>query len=366
MVDIVDPVELKLTADFDNRYVGAAARFGVKREAVREIPVVDVAPFVAGGSMSARRAVAAQIRRACVDIGFFQIVGHGIPRAELDEALAWGKRFFRLPLAEKMSVHAAKSPRRRGFIAAGGVNPDANPDKAPDLKERFMMSREPLPGEDAAADFTIGQSQWPAMLPGFAAFMKAHMGKRVTLAQRLIRAFALSLDLPEDYFDAVYARPGGSLALNYYPAIDPAALARAQWSFSPHTDYGGVTLLTQDDIGGLQARNCAGEWIDAPPLDGAFVVNIGDMFAMWTNDLYSSNLHRAMNTGGEERLSIAFFTSPAPDTTIECLATCRNIDNPPRYAPVRAGDYNNAMIAQSHRTGRPGVSRDTANRLKAG
>ncbi len=365
MVEVVDPSELKLSSDFDNRYADAEGRFGVRRNAVQTIPVIDVSPFVGGGSARERAAIATEVRQACIDIGFFQIVGHGIAKSELAAALDWGKQFFHLPLTEKMRVHASKSATRRGFIGAGGVDPSANPDKTPDIKERFMMSREAMTGEAAADSFTVGASQWPEMLPGFESFMKAHMRARVKLSQDLMRCFALSLQLSETFFDDVYARPGGTLALNYYPPVQPEILAKAQWSFSPHTDYGGLTLLTQDDAGGLQARNCAGEWIDVPPVDGAFVINIGDMFAMWTNDLYSSNLHRAMNTGGQERLSIAFFTSPNPDTLVQCLPTCQSAANPPRYSPIKAGDYNNVMISQSHKTGRPGVSRDTANRLKA-
>jgi isopenicillin N synthase-like dioxygenase len=228
------------------------------------------------------------------------------------------------------------------------------------------MSREPLPDEKVEASYKVGANQWPAdgVLPGFEDLMRRHMNNRVLLAQRLVRAFALSLELPEDFFDGVYARPGCTLALNFYPAIDAQRLARTQWSFSPHTDYGMFTLLTQDSLGGLQARNCTGEWIDVPPREGAFVVNIGDTFAMWTNDLYSSNLHRAMNTSTQARISIPFFTTPSGDTLIECLPTCQGPDNPPRYDPVTAGEYSAALVRRAHETGRPGISTNTAKRFQ--
>ena len=103
----------------------------------------------------------------------------------------------------------------------------------------------------------------------------------------LNHAFALSLGLPEDYFDSDYRRPGTSLMLNYYPPVDPAKLEATQWSFSPHADYTAFTVLLQDDSGGLQARNSAGDWIDVPPMDGTFVVNVGNLLARWTNDLYA-------------------------------------------------------------------------------
>ena len=367
MTDIVDTGDVALYTAYDNRYVRQEARFGVERRALEKIPVVDLTPCVEEGPLADRRAVAAQIRSACIDIGFFNLTGHGIPAAELAGVLRQGHAFFNQPLAEKMKVHAGKSPTNRGFMQTGGLNPDAASGKFPDVKERFFISREPLPGEEGNVGYNVGRSQWPdaAALPDFEPFMKRHMQSRVVLAQRLVRAFALSLDLPEDFFDEMYARPGGTLALNYYPAIEPSQLAQTQWSFSPHTDYGGITLLTQDNVGGLQARNAAGDWIDIASREDAFVINIGDMFAMWTNDLYASNLHRAMNMSGAARLSAAFFTSPGGATVIGCLPTCEGPGNPARYAPIRADDYNTALIRQSHATGRPGISTHTAKRLKA-
>jgi isopenicillin N synthase-like dioxygenase len=365
MNGIVDNSDVALYEAYDNRYVRCEQRFGVERRAIEKVPCIDLSPFVREGALADRRAVAAQIREACIDIGFFYLTGHDIPAAEIDEVVTQGKRFFTQSLDEKMKVHASKSPTNRGFMQTGGLNPGASANKTPDIKERYLMSREPLPGEDDIG-YSVGKSQWPdaSAAPGFEDFMKRHMRNRVMLLQRLVRAFALSLDLPEDYFDATHARPGGVLALNFYPHIEGAQLARTQWSFSPHTDYGGITLLTQDDVGGLQARNAAGDWIDIPPREGAFVINIGDLFAMWTNDLYASNLHRAMNMSGASRLSAAFFTSPNGSTIIGCLPTCEGPANPPRYAPVRAADYNTALIKQAHSTGRPGISTETAKRLK--
>ena len=127
--------------------------------------------------------------------------------------------------------------------------------------------------------------------------------------------------------------------INYYPPLDAATVKQNQWSFSPHTDYGGFTLLSQDALGGLQVRNCAGEWIAVPPLEGTFVINIGDLMAMWTNDLYASTLHRAANVSGAARISIPFFASPHPSTVIRCIETCQSPGNPPRYLPVTAGEY---------------------------
>ena len=264
-----------------------------------------------------------------------------------------------------MRLHT-QGPGQTGFMRIGGINPDANPDKAADHKERFIMSRELFPDEPGEGWRAAGQSRWPAedVLPGFTQFMKAHLAKRVLLAQGLAQAFALSLDLAETYFDEYFRHLGVVSIINYYPPLDPATVARTQWSFSPHTDYGGFTLLNQDSLGGLQVRNSAGDWIDVPPIPGAFVVNIGDLMSTWTNDLYTSNLHRALNGSGKARVSIPLFVAPTRDTMVECLTTCQGPGNPPRYAPVRAGDYMRTLIEQARRTGRPGLAVQTAKRFK--
>lgn len=318
--------------------------------------------FVRGGPAAEKQQVAAELRSACIDIGFFYLHGHGFASSELDEALEWAQRFFALPLETKLRVRSTKEPPRDGFVQTGGQGEYGT---VPDLKERFAMGRDRIPGEPAIGNYNTGENQWPddETLPGFAAFMRAHLRKRVTLAQQLVRAFALSLELPEGYFDEMYRHLGGRMLLNYYPPVDAGTLQANQWSFSPHTDYGAFTLLLQDDIGGLQARNAAGEWIDVPPERDTLIVNVGDMFAMWTNDLYASSLHRAMNVRSEARVSIPFFTYPHGSTLIACLETCRGVDEPARYEPVIAEEYNRALIARAFTSGLPGISKRTAERV---
>ena len=154
--------------------------------------------------------------------------------------------------------------------------------------------------------------------------------------------------------------------INYYPPLDADAVRRNQWSFSAHTDYGAFTLLSQDSLGGLQVQNATGEWIEVPPIDGTFVVNLGDLMAMWTNDLYTSTLHRAANISGLARISIPFFASPYGDAEIRCIETCQGPDNPSRYQPVLAGEYIRSLIARHDASGKPGVSVETAKRLGQG
>jgi isopenicillin N synthase-like dioxygenase len=339
----------------------------VARSAVATLPIIDVSPLVAGGSPSERANVAAAIRRACIDIGFFYITGHGMPEAELDEALEQGRRFFAAPTGDKMRWRAESGAGALGYFP---LSLDGSADeygKVADVKERFSASRELIAGEPERGRYSAGRSKWPdaAVLPGFTDFFKGHIEKRMRLTRGLAQGFALSLDLPQSYFDAAFAFMGCVLMFNYYPKLERDLAQPTRWNFSPHTDYGAFTILLQDALGGLQVRNAAGQWIDAPPVPGTFVVNIGDMFAMWTNDLYVSTLHRVMNFNDALRLSLAFFTYPHGLTEIRCLETCAGPSNPRRYEPVLAEEYNRRLVDEAHRTGRPGLAQRTIERLNA-
>jgi isopenicillin N synthase-like dioxygenase len=202
------------------------------------------------------------------------------------------------------------------------------------------------------------------VLPGFREFMQAQIDKRVVLSQQLARAFALSLDLPEAWFDPMHHFLGCTYVFNYYPPFR-GARPPTQWSISPHSDYGSFTLLSQDALGGLQVRNAAGIWIDVPPVPGTFVVNIGDLFAIWTNDLYLPSLHRALNVADVARISAPFFVYPQGLTMVECLPSCQGPGNPPLYEPRTAEAHVTSLIDQSRRTGRPGLTTRTARRFTA-
>lgn len=329
-----------------------------RRAVVTDLPIIDIGPFLRASTLDERKPVARALRAACIDIGFFYLVGHDFAAGEIDAMLTVGKRFFALPPTEKAKL-ARKNSEAMGYfdnVQDRMKDPKANPD----IKERFFMSREPEPGE-AFTRIT----PWPAgaLAPDFEATMKTYIARQLALGQALVRAFALSLDLSEDYFREAYGQPAVLFALNYYPPVDDSKLRPNQWSFAPHTDFGGLTILAQDDIGGLQVRNISGEWIDVPPRPGTFVVNVGDLFAYWTNDLYVSTLHRGINRSAAARISGAYFITPNDKTIVRCIETCQSAGNPARHEPVQVGNYIRKLMVASYNSGKPGITDEVKHRI---
>jgi isopenicillin N synthase-like dioxygenase len=290
-----------------------------KTVASNALPVIDIADLA--GDAAARRSVAQKLRAACVDTGFFYIKGHGAPSALIDEVFRQSRAFFALPMEQKLALPSANSRCRHGYepLKAQTLEPGA----PPDLKEGFLA------GEDLAADHpavvndpgNIGPNQWPPQLPSFKAAMTAYVAEMKALTKTLMRGLALSLDLEEDYFDDFCRDPVLTLRLLHYPP-QPANPAPNEKGCGAHTDWGGITVLLQDDAGGLQVRHADGSWISAPPLAGTFVVNIGDLFARWTNNLYRSTVHRVVNASGRDRYSVPFFLDGRSDHLVSCIPTC--------------------------------------------
>lgn len=309
------------------------------------LPLIDIAPLY-GTDNAAWRDVATQIDAACRDWGFFYITGHGIPPERIDALLAAAKAFFALPEAEKLKIDITRTAHHRGYGAIATEQLD--PTQPSDLKETFDM------GFHMAADHPEvlagkplrGPNRHPD-LPGWAPLMEQHYADMQALAQTLLRAIALALGIERDFFDARFAEPISVFRMIHYPPRHTARSAD-QPGAGAHTDYGCVTLLYQDDAGGLQVRNVHGEWIDAPPIPGSFVVNIGDMMARWSNNRYTSTPHRVISPLGVHRYSMPFFAEPHPDTEISCLPNCSSADNPPKYPPVTSAEYLLSRFADTY------------------
>jgi isopenicillin N synthase-like dioxygenase len=317
-----------------------------------EVPVIDLAPARTGGRAERER-VAGAIDAACREIGFFAIGGHGVPDRTVDDLRRAAHAFFALPLAEKLAVRHPVAGTNRGYHPVGGEALSQANDAAapPDLKEFFHVGPVDV-GDDAYYTSPEGRQHflpniWPPRPAGFAAAATAHYRAMDRLVVFLMRLAALALDVEETFFDDKVDRSIGTMRLNYYPAqaTPPAA---GQLRASAHTDYGGFTLLSGEDVpGGLQVRTRDGRWIDVATSPGQFVVNIGDLLMRWTNDRWLSNLHRVVNPPldgpSRPRLSIAFFNHPNYDALIECLPS----QGAAKHPPVRSGEYRDLKYGKT-------------------
>lgn len=303
------------------------------RPAATSLPLIDVAALC-GDDPVQRDAEARRLRDACEQRGFLYVFNHGIPQPLIERMFALTEAFFDLPMETKLALDKTRSPCNRGYEPLRAQTLEAG--APPDLKESFYI------GEEVAADdprvragrFNTGPNQWPEGLPGFRETMGAYFDAAHALGTRLVQGLGRSLGLPEGFFDAYLRDAAATLRLLHYPP-QPANPAPGEKGCGEHTDFGGITLLLQDDSGGLQVRDSlAGGWIDAPPVPGTYVVNLGDMFERWTNGRYRSTLHRVINVSGRERHSIPYFFTGNPDHVVECLPGCLAPGEAPRHLPV--------------------------------
>jgi isopenicillin N synthase-like dioxygenase len=311
------------------------------------IPLIDVAGFLAGTPGAAEKA-AAELAWAFENVGFYYLAGHGVPRELIEAQYADAARFHARPMDEKLKIKV--NEHTIGYMPIPETAPPnaAAQGKKPSQNEAFFLRRErdaDDPDVIAGRRFHV-QNQWPANLPGFREQTLQYMSTMEALCRKLVRLYALALDLPEDHFDRSFAKPHMILRQSRYPLIDAADDRIA--SLVPHTDSGFMTLLPPNKVQGLSIHLPNGEWYDAPYVEDAFVVNGGDMLHRWTNERFLSTPHRVRNVSGVLRYAIPFFCDPDHDTVIECLPSCQSVDNPAKYPPIRMGDYALWFSAQRY------------------
>ncbi|WP_037062724.1 isopenicillin N synthase family dioxygenase [Pseudonocardia acaciae] len=295
-------------------------------------------------------AVAAELDEVCREIGFFQVAGHGVDPGAADAAWRAARAFFDLPLPARTAVAMPEPGYPFGYSPVSGESlaRSLGSDTAPaDLKESFNAG----PPEPPAGGFTepdeataYAPTPWPdADLPELRRAWRRYYDEMLALGARLMSLSALALALPPDYFADKIDRSASSLRALNYPEQDRPP-EPGQLRAGAHTDYGMLTVLRQDDApGGLQVRAPDGRWVDVPSVPGAFVVNIGDLMARWTNDRWRSTLHRVVNPPPRpgrptRRQSMAFFFNANWSARVECLPTCLD-GGSPRYPPVLAGPH---------------------------
>jgi isopenicillin N synthase-like dioxygenase len=307
----------------------------------QQIPVVNVSGLF--GTAEQQFAVAAELGRAAREVGFLYVTGSGIETALFDDLLAVTKTFFAQPVEEKMKVYIGNSSNHRGYVPTGeeGLVTSAGPKANPDLKEAFDLSLE-LPADDEdylAGNPMVGPNQWPA-LPGMAETVNRYYAAVLAFGKVLLQGFALALGEPAERFDALVTKAPSQLRLIHYPH-DVSAEDRPR--IGAHTDFEVFTLLKPTKPG-LEVLNGAGEWIDAPPMEDAFIVNIADMLEIWSNGAFVSTTHRVRKVA-EERYSFPLFFNVDYDVLVAPLEQFARTDGTNKL-PLRAGEHLYAQTIQ--------------------
>ncbi|OAL29221.1 hypothetical protein AYO20_09274 [Fonsecaea nubica] len=314
------------------------------------IPIIDLEP-IRSGTPEEARATGKLVYQAFRDVGFAYIKNHGVPQELVDQAFDWSSKFFALPQADKdKAPHPPYGWWHRGYSGVGRekvVQMVFDQDsidqlrKCPDFKESFELGRE---DDERTPNIWFPEE----VLPGFRAFMTGYFDTCYGTALSLLRAIALGMDLPEDFFHGYHTKRDNQLRLLHYPPVEAALLRDgAMERIAAHTDFGTMTLLFQDEVGGLEVEDVhvRGKFNPAPYVPGTVVVNIGDFLQRWSNDTLKSTLHRVrappMARDGltRARYSIPYFVTADRDRTIDCIPGCYGDDRPKKYDPINAREY---------------------------
>ena len=303
------------------------------------IPILDVSAFRDGDA--GVKVIANELRDYLENIGFLYIKGHDVPRASVEAVRAESRRFHALPLEEKLKLKMDRN--FRGYIPINTstiVTSSVAKVTKPNQSESLMLMHEVAADDpDALAGKPLqGPNQWPAedLLPGFRPVIETYVEQMNALGRQMMEAITIALGMPKGSIAPHFEKPTTFLRLLHYPTQREED---GLFGSAPHTDYGFITLLAQDDVGGLEVKNKAEEWIPAPPIPDTFVMNVGDILARWSNDVFVSTPHRVINRSGKERYSQPFFFDPSMDSLIEALPSCVSAQRPAKYEPVLYGDY---------------------------
>ncbi|KAK9799919.1 hypothetical protein SCARD494_01712 [Seiridium cardinale] len=313
-----------------------------------EMPLIDLSSI--DGDLEARKALALKIKAAAENTGFFYIHNHGIPERLIQDALDQMKQFFSQPLSEKEKASFRVSGHSSGYhgLKSGQINKTESRDNKETFSMRYDASMDPARGgiiDSTGTPAMPDESIWDGTrhLEGFRSVLIEFYQRRLALARKLIRLFAMALDLPENFFDAITTHPGADAVHIHYPGVQetPKPSSRdgqdIDVGIGSHTDIQCLTLLWQDLSGGLQVLSLAGDWLDAKPIEGTLVVNIGDFLQRLSNNRFRSTVHRVYNRKKTSRYAMPFFLGFNPEAVCEVVPTCVDEDHPALYEPISCG-----------------------------
>lgn len=309
--------------------------------------MIDFTGFDGGGD-ELRTALAREVDRACRDVGFFTVVGHGVDAATIETLRVAALEFFDAPLADRLAVAMPEPGYPYGYnpLEAEALNRSIGGEALADLKETFNVGPiDPPPRPLAEMDdpderAVYAPNLWPRTVPTLRPAVEAYYRSMADLSARLMEVFARALGLDPRWFDGLIDAHGSALRLAHYPVVpSPSAVVGSTGRFraGPHTDYGTLTILWTDGAPGLEVQLADGAWVEVEPVEGGLIVNLGDLMERWTNDRWRSTMHRVVvpaKTG--RRLSIPFFHNANWDADVECIVADGDA---PKYPPVTAGHH---------------------------
>ena len=323
--------------------------------AFREIPFLDISAIPSGEE--ARNTLAADLDRMLREVGFLYIRGHSVPEASIAALRRQSQAFHALPLDEKLKLKLDRNfrgyiPINTSTVKTSSVATVTKPNQS----ESLMLMHE-VAATDAralAGEPLQGPNQWPdpALLPDFRRVAEAYVGQMTALGRVMLDLIARALGVDHAVLARHFVRPTTFLRLLHYP---PQPAEEGLFGSAPHTDYGFITLLAQDDVGGLEVRNMAGDWIAAPPIPNTFVMNVGDILSRWSNGRFASTPHRVINRSGRERYSQPFFFDPDMASEITPFAACVPPGEAPRFEPVLWRDYLMERIDKNYQSRKGGA-----------
>ena len=302
----------------------------VSLTADQSIPVIDISPLRDGSNPTA---VAQALLAASRNLGFIYINGHGIPDDIIAMARACAFDFFRSP--EESKRRCTISDKHRGWLSQGAAK--MQDDVAADLKESFIWGYQDDAGDTPADHELRGPNQWPDFVPEMESAALGYFSHADRVARHLLQGFALGLNQEIDFFLSNAEIPMSRASFVYYPD-QAASVDKPTFGVGPHTDFGVLTVLCQDNVGGLQIEDLNGEWIEAPPIPGTLIVNVGDLLERWTDGAFRSTPHRVINSSGKERLSLVLAFDPNPETMIDACGIY-GADHQAKQPAISCGDY---------------------------
>ena len=313
----------------------------------KEIPVIDISPLIEPqDNPKSLRKTAKEIENACKNIGFFYVKNHQIPQNHLDAVILVMQEFFNLPEEEKMKIHIGNSDVFRGYTPLGKELTNAKYDWHECVD--FGLDLEPNHPEVIAGNQLLGPNQWPENQPNFRKALERHWDLMILLGRRITEGLAMSLGFDKKKFARFMNKSHSFMRISNYPPYGKDQEENVGDGIGAHIDYGFLTILLQDNIGGLEVKNADNEWVSAPMIPGTFLINIGHMIQRWTNDYYKATVHRVIPPKHETRCSLPFFFEPNFDAIVVPLDTFCSKNNPPRYKPFHFGNYLESKFTTSY------------------